>query len=331
MPCSYMSVDQFGQPVRLSGKVYFPKKGGAERIILQAHYTVLSNKEVPSECDMAESTLRFKNYILVQPDYLGYGISKDRDHPYLACEVVSRNIVDMLFAASEFVHKMALSPRSDSIVIVGYSQGAHAALATLRLLETEHPEVPIKQCYLGGGPYDVARTYDKTIGDDNVGLPFTVPFLIQGTSCAYNLNLDLEYFLKPKALRRARKYVFTKEYTTADVQLLGRMGSSRKVSNLMTRQGMDKTQPETKRLYDGLVRSSIVHVSETDTILGDWTPRTPIFVMHSRQDAAVSFENAESLQLMLERKGVSARYDFGNYGGHISTLMRFLSVLDKEL
>ena len=331
MPCSYESADQFGEPVTLSGKVYFPKDKQAKRIVIQAHFTSLSNTEIPSASDRAESVLRTKNYVLLQPDYLGYGISSERDHPYLACDVAARNVVDMLLAARDFTERMGIELESDSVVLIGYSQGAHAILAALRLLETEYPEIPIQQCYIGGGPYDVARTYDVTIGQDNVGIPFTVPFLIYGTSCAYGLNLDLNYFLKPKALARAKKYVFSQNYTAAEVQLLGKVGASHKVSKQMRRQGMDKTQPESKRLYDGLIRSSIVHVSETDTILGDWTPRTPIFMLHSTQDTSVPYENAESLQLMFERKGANVRYDLGNFGGHISALLRFLSVLDKEL
>ena len=156
--------------------------------------------------------------------------------------------------------------------------------------------------------------------------------LVMGTSWSYNLDLDVEQLLQKKALERAEKYLFSKEHTATEVVLLHRMGLSTKVSRYMTKQGMDKTQPETQRLYSGLVRSSIVHVSETDTILGDWTPRAPIFLMHSMQDNCVPFENAESLKLMFEKRGVTnVEYDFGNYGDHLSSFVRFIDIVQKRM
>lgn len=332
MPCTYSSVDQHGQPVTLSGKIYFPREGLAKRFVLEPHYTILSNSEAPSECDMPEAVLRDKGYALIMPDYLGYGITKDLRHPYLHCTLAAQNTVDLYLAAAAFLDKLSRTPENDSLIIVGYSQGAQTAVATLRLLETAYPQVPVKQCFAGSGPYDVARTYDVCMATNNAGLNFTIPLLIMGTSWAYDLNLDPYYFMHTKTVHRADKYLFTKDYTATDVVLLGRMGLSTKVSRYMTKKGMDKSLPQTAVLYDGLLRSSIVHVSETDTIFGDWVPKTPLFLLHSEQDKAVPFENSLSLRLMLETKGAqNVEYDFGNYGNHITAMMRFLDILSKRL
>ena len=331
IPCSYESVDQHGEPVTLSGKIYLPQNGHPKRIVLQAHYTILANSECPSECDMPDIVLREKGYALVLPDYLGYGISRERNHPYLHYELTAQNTVDMYLAAKQFLERMDRKPENDSIVIVGFSQGAQTAIATLRLLEMNYPEVPVKQCFAGSGPYDVARTYDVSIAQNDAGIPFTIPMLIMGTSWAYDLNLNPALLMRKKTIERAEKYLFTKEHSATEVVLLNRIGASKKVSKYMTKEGMDKTQPETQRLYAGLLRSSIVHVGEHDTILGEWTPRAPIFLLHSSQDRCVPIENSESLRLMLEKKGVKAEYDFGKYGDHISSMVRFLDILKKRL
>lgn len=332
MPCTYQSVDQHGLPVTVSGKIYFPKQGLAKRFVLEPHYTILANKECPSECDMIEAVLRDKGFALLMPDYVGYGITRDRNHPYLHCAVAAQNTVDLYLAAAAFLEKLNRTPENDSLVIVGYSQGAQSAVATLRLLETAYPEVPVKQCYAGSGPYDVARTYDVAVAKNNAGLSFTIPLLIMGTSWAYDLNLNPKDFMNLRTIRRSEKYVFSKEHTAGEVVLLGRLGWSLKVSKYMTKEGMDKTKPETARLYEGFKRSSIVHISETDTILGDWTPKTPLFILHSYQDTAVPFENSESLRYMLETRGVeNVEYDFGNYGDHLSAMARFFDVVRKRL
>lgn len=332
MPCIYESVDQNGNPVTLSGKIYFPKQGLPKRFVIQTHYSILANKECPSECDMPDAVLRDKGYALVMPDYLGYGITKDRRHPYLHYRLTARNTVDLYLAAAAFLDKLNRTPENDSLVIVGYSQGGQTSIATLMLLETEYPEIPVKQCFAGSGPYDVARTYDISIRNNKSGLIFAIPMLIMGTSWAYNLDLDPLYFMNTKTVTRAEKYVFSKEHTASEVVLMSRMGLSKKVSNYMTPYGMDKTKPETARLYEGLKRSSIVHVSETDTVFCDWTPKAPIYILHSRQDTCVPFENAESLQLMFESRGVTnVEYDFGNFGDHLPAMARYLDVIQKRL
>ena len=332
MPCTYKSVDQHGDDVTLSGKIYFPKQGLSKRYVIQTHYTILSNKECPSECDMPDAVLREKGYAMVMPDYLGYGVTKDLRHPYLNYRLTARNTVDMYLAAAAFLEKLNLTPENDSLVIVGYSQGAQTAIATLMLLETEYPEIAVKQCFAGSGPYDVARTYDVAMAKNNAGLTFTIPMLVMGTSWSYDLDLNPSDFMYPKTIRKAEKYVFNKDHTAAEVVLLSRFGLSKKVSRYMTPEGMDKTQPETAKLYKGLIQSSIVHVSETDTILCDWTPKTPIFLLHSRQDTCVPFENALSLQLLFETRGVSnVEYDFGDYGDHLPAMARYLDIIQKRL
>ena len=332
MACTYESVDLHGEKVTLSGKIYFPKQGPSKRFVIQTHYTILSNKECPSECDMPDAVLREKGYALVMPDYLGYGVTKDQRHPYLNYRLTARNTVDMYLAAAAFMEKLGLSPESDSLVILGYSQGGQTAIATLMLLETEYPEVAVKQCFAGSGPYDVARTYDVAMAKNNAGLIFTIPMLIMGTSWSYDLDLNPNYFMTPKTIRKAEKYVFNKDHSAAEVVLMSRFGLSTKVSRYMTPEGMDKTQPETARLYEGLKRSSIVHVSETDTVLCDWTPKTPIFVLHSRQDSCVPFENALSLQLLFEVRGAkNVEYDFGDYGDHLPAMARYLDIIQKRL
>ena len=332
LPCTYQSVDQHGENVILSGKIYFPKDAKPKAFVIQTHYTILANEEAPSQCDMPDVFLREKGYALILPDYLGYGISAERNHPYLHCDLAAQNTIDLYLAAHDFLKKLDRLPENDSLILVGYSQGAQSALATLRLIETKYPQIPVKQAFLGSGPYDVARTNDVAMRENKVGLQFTIPLLIMGTSWAYDLNLDPHYFMNEKTVQRAEKYVFSKTYSAGKVVLCGKLGPSKKVSKYMTPEGMDKSLPETRKLYDGLIRSSIVHVGETDTILGDWTPKTPMFILHSYQDKGVTFENALSLKLMLETKGVTnAEYDFGNYGNHLKTMVRFCKILGERL
>lgn len=330
LPCTYRSVDQHGDSVTLSGKIYLPKEGVATRIVLLPHYTVTGNHEVPSECDPAEALLKKKNLVLLMPDYIGYGISSDRVHPYLAVDLAARNTADMLKAAEPFLARLGRSPKSDSIIIAGYSQGAATAIGTLRLLETERPEVKVLKCYAGSGPYDVATTYDVAVRDNHTGIGLSVPMLICGTSVAYDLHLRPEKLMHPDLLNKYEADILSKKYGIFRLFLLKRYGS-RKLDELMSAEGMDKTQPETARMYEGFLRSSLVHVGEGRQNLGEWRPRTPILLFHSVSDDCVPYENAISLSTMLGETGAKVTYHFGDYGGHIRSLTKYLKLLNEEI
>lgn len=327
---SYMSVDQHGDSIRLSGKIYIPRKVRAKNIILLPHYTISSLQEAPSACDPVEAImLRNEGYILLMPDYIGYGASADRVHPYLRLDVTARNCVDMLLSAKPFLHQLDCLPESDSLIIVGYSQGAQTAIGCLKLLETEYPNLPIKKCYAGSGPHDVGATYDVSIANDKTGMPLTVPMLIMGTSEAYDLDLRREDFFSPLLQEHYDEWIGSKKHSI--ISLHFKIGSGR-ISRLMTQEGMDKTQPQTRRMYEGFVKSSIVHVSEKDTLFGTWAPHTPVYLFHSMNDDIVPFANAEHLRMMFDANGTEkVEYDFGRYGGHAVCVLKYLRKVRRML
>lgn len=325
----YPSVDQHNQPIELSGKLYVPKNGSAKGIILLPHYTVVANKEVPSECNPIEAQLAKKGYVLVMPDYIGYGATAERVHPYLHAALTARNTVDMLLQAKPYLTEKGVEIANDSLIIVGFSQGAAAAIASLRLLEEEYPEVPIKKCYAGSGPYDVCATYDDAVRRNRLGMPVVVPMLVMGTSEAYDLHLRPEDFFTPYMLERYEQIVYIKNKGL--VEWAFRM-PSHKLSKYMSEKGMDKTQPETARMYDGFKRSSIVYVDEDgQPVWPDWTPRTPIYLFHSTNDDIVCFDCAEHLRAFLFARGANVSVDFGRYGGHLSSLFRYMRLLNDAL
>ena len=164
----YTSVDQHGDSLTLSGKIYMPEH--PKGIILLPHYTIASNDEVPSTGGSGEERFLCNDYVLIMPDYIGYGVTRDRVHPYLHGELTARNTVDMLLASRAAVDSMlqATTPAChltvDTISVVGFSQGGATALWVLKLLEQNYADrVHVTGCYAGSGPYDVAATYDVAV------------------------------------------------------------------------------------------------------------------------------------------------------------------------
>ena len=101
----YKSVDINNDPIFLSGKVILPAKGPIKRYILVSHYTIASNKEAPSNIFSLEGLLVKLGYALIIPDYIGYGVTADKVHPYLVMEITARNVLDMYYAVVPFLEK----------------------------------------------------------------------------------------------------------------------------------------------------------------------------------------------------------------------------------
>ena len=152
---TYRSVDAYGQPVTLSGAVYYPEGRPLKGIIVSGHYTVCADFEVPSQSCHTDAWLATKGYLLVMPDYMGYGSTVDSVPPYMQADLTARHMIDMALAVRTFVASRGLIVQSPDIILTGYSQGANAAIHAMRLLEdpTGYPEyadakMGIRTCYL---------------------------------------------------------------------------------------------------------------------------------------------------------------------------------------
>lgn len=326
----YPSVDQNGQALTLSGKLSVPEQ--PKGIILWPHFTIGSNEEAPSNRLTADAKCLKDDYVLIMPDYIGFGVSVDRVHPYLHGELTARNTVDLLLYTQPILDSMALGLPTDSIYIVGYSQGGATALWTLKLIEEEYADrIHVKRCFVGSAPCDVASTYDEAVLHSHVSVPALISMLVVGTSEAYGLHLNLEKILTPAAISKYNKYIAKKDHRLASAYF---GMPNHKLNHWLTAEGMDRTQPETKRMYEGLLRSSLLHNSitgdATENFCPSWTPKTPMYVFHSTTDELVSFSNAEHLQQCF-RDVKSITWDFGRYGGHIGATRCFVPNVKKIL
>lgn len=324
---TYRSVDQHGDSLLLSGKVTVPKGQAAKGVILLPHYTITADREMPSKSNKGEQEYLRKDYVLVMPDYMGYGASGHRVHPYLRGDLTAQNCVDMLPAAQALLDSVHAGVGCDSLTLVGFSQGGATVLWVLRLMETQYAgRYHVQRCYAGSGPYDVAATYDQAIATNKVGLPLTIPIMVMGTSEAYDLQLPRERFFTPALDEMYDEYVASKRYSVPS--LFFRM-LNHQVSHWLTGYGMDKTQPETRRMYEGLLRSSLVHLPMDSTGVGgeaiqpDWVPQAPVYIFHSYNDGIVTFHCAEHLYHYW-RELPNVTFDFGKYGGHMRSFSTFM-------
>ncbi len=332
---TYRSTDQHGDSVLLSGCLYLPKEGEIKGIIVANHYTVCSNKEVPSESLVIESIFCEKGYAVLMADYLGYGITKDRPHPYLHRETGARTVLDLVLqmvpqpetVKKKGCRKKEKQPRfmlagrellTDSLILIGYSQGAAVTLALQALIQEQYAnQLHISRTFVGGGPYDIASMYDEWVEKDLTSIPAAIPLTILGMDAGENLHLDLSHLFKDSLLAHYDEWILTKKYT---LNHIARLMGSRRLSDNMPPSGMDKTDPETHRFYDAMQRQSLLN----------FKPQTPLYLFHSKDDKWVPFSSSERLAGNIGQSPLLTT-DFGNYGNHMNATLRFYKTLFEIL
>ena len=314
----YKSIDVDGQPTILSGKVILPAKGPIKRYILVSHYTIASNKEAPSNIFSLEGLLVKLGYALIIPDYIGYGVTSDKVHPYLVMELTARNVLDMYYAVVPFLEKAGCAPEHDDIYLMGYSQGGATTMAVQHAIEHHDKPIKIRRVFAGGGPYDIKYTYDQFVETNWASYPCAVPIMMQGMVVGNKLDLDMSKMMQPFIYENLDAWVNSKLYTAGQINtLLG----SHVTSDLLTEIGMDRTSKEVSELYKAMVNNSILTYS--------WTPKAPVFMFHSMDDDVVPFENA--MRAKSKWKNANIQYSFGHFGNHQMGCVRFIYTVQTLL
>ncbi|MCQ2350761.1 MAG: hypothetical protein MJ003_02180 [Paludibacteraceae bacterium] len=310
---TYSSIDADGKPITLSGSITYPVNGDFKRYVVVSHYTVTSDAEAPSNHFAIESILSFFGYAVIEPDYIGYGSTKDKIHPYLVMDLTARNLYDMYVAVVPYMNQKGFKPQKDNIYVLGYSQGGSGAAALQRLIETKHTQdVTLEYSFLGGGIYDITAMYKGYVKSEFLDFPCGAILSMQSMIVYGNLSLNMNDIFQQRVVDNIDEWINSKKYKIQEVnELIG----TQKTAEIFTQEGMDLESEKSKLLCEALMKNSILYT--------DWIPKTPTFVMHSTTDNVVLFSgNADALQQHWATNNIT--YDFDEYGTHFATAPLFI-------
>ena len=304
---NYPSIDKHGNRIILSSLMAFPYFTESNwndgyrfnNIVIGCHCTITSNKECPSlypEDGFFKSDVNMMQYyaswgkgvrkakddpayynVLIMPDYEGYGVTKDRPHPYLYQELTARQVIDgvrygiALFKQGRFTGKNeSVSPqwaqRSDAFrygkyFSVGASQGGSVAMAVQRFIEQNNltEEFPFKGSICADGPYDPVATLRYYMREAKVSgheageltMPVAIALIIKGMLDTNPLMMKYkptdffsQLFLDTGILTIiADKQYPSLEMTTDDVKAhLKSLAKNEKYKNMLTSDGRAKLE-----------------------------------------------------------------------------------------
>lgn len=321
---TYPSTDIDGNPITLSGKVMLPKNGVPKRMILVSHYTVCSNAEAPSNCFSLEGVLVNSGYGLIIPDYIGYGVTAKEVHPYLVMAVTAHNVVDMYLAVQPWLEAIGRKADDTSLDLMGYSQGGATTMEVQYLIETDYSDVEdinhitLHRVFAGGGPYDVQATYERFVNTDTAGYPVAVPLVLQGMIKGDKLDIEISDMMQPWLCEHMDEWINSKRFTSAQIN---KMIGTKVTHELLTAEAMEQTSEKVAELYKAMTLNSIIAY--------DWEPKAPVYMMHSMDDETVPYTNATRARS--HWKDANITYNFGHYGGHVLTCLRFIYTVQELL
>ena len=223
---NYPSKDANGQDVVLSSMliawspIISSETDSIESLHIYSHYTITADKESLTSSENNQDRLLFgmlvkssygigldrtcnfiSRCVVIAPDYQGYGVTRNQNHPYLAQELTARQVVDAVMYGSRLYQKLvasgqALPFKSDwRTFAYGFSQGGAVTLAVQRYLEQNDltQDLHFRGSICGDGPYDLLATLRYYLEDDGDSfdtttshrrgfstMPMVIPMIIKG-------------------------------------------------------------------------------------------------------------------------------------------------------
>ncbi|KFF74747.1 secretion protein [Chryseobacterium sp. P1-3] len=176
---TYYTKNENNNLVKATGLLMFPNVGFKLSTVVSDHGTTDSRHNVPSNFKgtltagfVVELSYVLNGYILMAPDYVGMGTGEGT-HPYVDYATEAGATIDFVTAADKVLSQLGVK-RYDEYFLAGYSQGAHAAMSTLKKLSVSNPtNLKFKYAYMGDGPYDFSGvTLNKGVLEKDF-YPFT--------------------------------------------------------------------------------------------------------------------------------------------------------------
>ena len=302
----YLTTDADGKAVRASGLVSVPQKapGAKSPVLSYQHGTLFRDAEAPSNNAVASEVavvLASLGYIVLAPDYVGFGASKGTPHPYLLAAPSAAATVDFLTAARTWRGQANVADNGQ-LFLTGYSEGGYVTMAAHRALQTSGSShlQQLRMVVPGAGPYNVQATMDSLVD------------LVRDEQPVIGALIN------PGFLR----------YLGGSVQ--------REVRRLLLRALMpgDADVVYDARFIDRFLDDDVPYIAEFSSV-HDWKPNLPVRLYHGQDDRTVPYaSSASTLQAMQQRGAgdlVSLTDCRAQPAGHMQCVPPFITFMLGQL
>jgi pimeloyl-ACP methyl ester carboxylesterase len=288
-----------GKSIEASGLVSVPETPGEYPVLSFQNGTNTVFDNCPSE-DPGDYFYQLVEYIasmgfvVVIPDYPGFGSSSEIPHPYLIAEPTTRSIVDMFRAVNEAGDsKFTGITIKNEYYLLGYSQGGWATMTLHKALELDYPdEFNLAGSVCGAGPYNLYNLFLGMINTATYPMPSYLGYIINAYS-AYDqfTNPVSDLLNEPYASSLGSLYNGTLSLDEINDQLTTSMPGLFKQEFIS---GF-ASSPAYSTVRDALINNSV----------DAWNTGKPLFLVHGDADTHVSITTTETIYNALMNAGTS--------------------------
>ncbi len=197
-----------GEEIEASGLVCIPVTDNeAFPMISFQNGTNTAHAEAPT-VDYANTLFKYlessasMGYIMLIPDYIGFGKSEQFVHPYLHTESTVSTVENLIIATKEMLNSGIVNTKwNNDVYLMGYSQGGWATLASHRYLTNKTDlsfSVAASSC--GAGPYNLSTVQNFMFEGDTYPQPVYMAYTgVSYSSLGLITNPLTDYFKEPYA------------------------------------------------------------------------------------------------------------------------------------
>jgi pimeloyl-ACP methyl ester carboxylesterase len=231
-------------------------------------------------------------FVIALPDYIGFGSTADKFHPYLHEESTVPVVLDMLRAIEELATLREFTLSND-LYLTGYSMGGWATLQVQRAIETQYSdEFNLKASAPSAGPYDLYLINNHILNQETYCNPYFMGFVYESYKNLEIINTPLEE-------------VFNSPYDSLVAILYDGTLSGEEINNQLTTDIPDLFTENFLLNYDSdTTFSSIGEALEANSI-EPWSVSTPTRLIHGTVDELVPFQVTQTIHQELINAGTS--------------------------
>lgn len=287
-----------GEDIQASGLVCSPKTAGNYPILCFQNGTNTLHSEAPSEDPQSQlywamESVASMGFIVVMPDYIGFGASANLPHPYLHAQSTVQSILDMLRAVKEFGTKdQELAKPTNDLFIFGYSQGGWSTMELQKSIETSYSsEFNLKASSCAAGPYSLIYMNQYIASQTDYPMPYFLAYVI-------NAYKALGLFSNPLS------DIIQQPYSDKISGLFDGMHSGEDINNELTTHITNlltpecltglATDPKFSELRNALLANSITA----------WNISTPTQLYHGDQDTYIPLSLSQKMYADFKAAGV---------------------------
>lgn len=298
-----------GNEIEASGLVCVPSEEGTFSMISFQNGTNTSHDQAPSQ-DLSNYFFKALHgsasmgFIVLIPDYIGFGASNALTHPYLHKESTVKSIENLVTATNEMMTNELIKTKWNSdLYLMGYSQGGWSTMCAHNdISHINELGFNLKASACGAGPYKLSVVQDFMF--QNITYP--QPVYMAYTSVSYQelgliSNPLTDYFNEPYATELPS--YFNGQFTNEEIN--DKLNDT--VAVLISEEflnGID-TSPKYQEFRDAM----------SDNSIHGWPTTQPIRIYHGDADTFVPDSTSKLIYQEFIDKGAGQMVNFISYEG----------------